>query len=99
MAAELDAGGWVRILEADPDLGLGLDEQEFAAAREALRARELLLAGPRLVGQWGPDAHDTLGLLVVSGVLTREVSTAGSTAAELLAAGDLIRPAVQDGEQ
>jgi CRP/FNR family cyclic AMP-dependent transcriptional regulator len=83
----------VRLLERDPDLAAGLDHR---ATQEA---------GARLVapvdrvepGTWDPqralpepDGH--LGVLVLDGLMTRDVQIASSTCAELVGRGDLLRP-------
>lgn len=84
--------GGVLLLDADPDLGAGLAEEEFAAARRHLRARVLELD----VGGWDPPRAPTgnrdLGLLVIEGVLTRDVSVRGRCCAELVGDGDVLRP-------
>ena len=82
----------VLLLDADPDLGAGLCEDEFAFARPHLRARvQVLEAGP-----WNPAdvtaANVELGLLVLDGVLVRDVLVRGRGCAEVLGAGDLLRP-------
>ncbi|HEV2062031.1 MAG TPA: helix-turn-helix domain-containing protein [Solirubrobacteraceae bacterium] len=82
----------VLLLDADPDLGVGLSDEEFAVARRHLRARVRVLDE----GPWNPpDARDRagdLGLLVVDGVLVRDVSVRGRCCAELLGTGDVLRP-------
>jgi CRP-like cAMP-binding protein len=85
-------GGLVRVLELDPDLGQGLDASAFATAE-----RELVcdtLAVPR--GRW--DAEVTwkavpaeLGLLILEGVLARDVRIGRRATLEILGPGDLIR--------
>lgn len=89
----------VKILEVDPDLA------ELLAPEERLRAARELVAGTVTVapGGWDPaelyDVADppSVGLLVVDGQLTRQVSVTGRLSAELLGAGDLLRPWDQDG--
>src|SRR4051794_19572523 len=78
------------ILEADPELGDRLSPDDFDAARRALVARVVTLD----VGTWKPERswsreeHPTLGLLVLDGLMTREVVVAGRPSSELLGAGD-----------
>ena len=80
------------LLDLDPDLGLLLDADARAAARElTVRVTELA------VGAWNAESlRETsaanLGLLLVSGVLAREVLVGDTTSTELLGPGDLVRP-------
>lgn len=83
----------VAVLQADPDLGALLP-----APRRAEAERELVVRVHRLgVGTWdvgrlaGAGA-DNIGLLVLSGVIAREVVVADHASAELLGPGDVIRP-------
>ena len=83
----------VRLLEADPDLGVLLSD-----ARRAEAERELVVRTHRLaVGPWdvtrltGANA-DHVGLLILDGVLSRELIVADHVSAELLGPGDLVRP-------
>lgn len=90
----------VTILDEDPDLGDRLAAPEFAAAREALLAKTVKLPA----GRWRPEQswseaqHPTLGLLVVDGLMTRQISVADRPSTELLGAGDLLRPWDQDAD-
>lgn len=84
-----DAG--VLLLDADPDLGAALSAEEFAVARRHLRARVRVLEP----GAWEPEPADSardLGLLVLDGVLARDVSVRDRCCAELVGAGDVLRP-------
>lgn len=90
-------GHVISVLDADPDLAEGLSPDVTAVARQHATAR--LLVVPE--GPWDPVADFTdpvprIGLLIVDGLLTREVSVAGRTTTELLGAGDLLRPWDQD---
>jgi CRP/FNR family transcriptional regulator, cyclic AMP receptor protein len=83
----------VRLLEVDPELGALL-----APARRAEAERDLVVRTHRLsVGPWdvtrlsGASA-DHVGLLVLDGVITRELVVADHVSAELLGPGDLVRP-------
>jgi hypothetical protein len=84
--------GGVLLLDADPDLGAALGEEDFVAARRHLRARVRVLEQ----GRWdasGLSARPAdLGLLVVEGVLVRDVGVRGRCCAEILGAGDVLRP-------
>jgi hypothetical protein len=80
----------VVLLDADAELrsALSLDEREVA--RRYLVARQTVLEP----GEWQPprEADVELGLLVLDGVLLREVCMHRRSCAELLGAGDIIRP-------
>jgi hypothetical protein len=81
----------IRVLEAQPDLTEGLDaEQTMVARRHAVAVLETLEPGP-----WTPSFEATpgaIGLLVIDGVLARDVRIGGRWASELLGPGDLLRP-------
>lgn len=84
----------VPLLDADPDLGERLAPAEFAAALNSLPVRVISLPpGPwHPAQQWTEDDHPALGLLVLDGVITREICVAGRPSTELVGAGDVIRP-------
>jgi CRP/FNR family transcriptional regulator, cyclic AMP receptor protein len=83
----------VRLLEVDPELGALL-----AAARRAEAERDLVVRTHRLsVGPWDVSrlsgaSADHVGLLVLDGVIARELVVADHVSAELLGPGDLVRP-------
>lgn len=82
------------VLEADPELGERLSADEFDAARRALVAT-VITADPGVwhpAAQWTEDDHPALGLLVLEGVITRQIAVAGRPSTELVGAGDLLRP-------
>jgi hypothetical protein len=86
-------GEAVRLLEADPDLGALLAE-----GRRTDAERELVVRTHRLgVGHWDVSrlagaSADHVGLLILDGVLARELIVADHVSAELLGPGDLVRP-------
>lgn len=85
--------GFVRVLEVDPDLGQGLDPEAFAAARRELVARTLRIER----GVWDFETSwaavpAELGLLIVDGVLARDVTVGRRSSLEVLGPGDLVRP-------
>lgn len=86
----------VRVLEADPTLAADLATEDAEAARGHAIA-PLLVLEP---GAWSaPKAQEEageLGLLVLDGLLERDVVLAGVGCTELMGAGDLIRPWEQD---
>ena len=83
----------VHLLDADPDLGALLD-----GARRERAGRELVVRSHRLpVGPWDVSrlagaTADHIGLLVISGILSRELLLADHVSAELLGPGDVVRP-------
>ena len=86
-------GNVMRVLDADPDLGSALPPEVFAvASRHALaEVKEIP------VGEWDPStcydgSHPLVGLLLVDGLLTRDMSFAGRMSSELMGAGDLSLP-------
>jgi CRP-like cAMP-binding protein len=86
-------------LRLDPDLGAAISAPKRALAERACgaRVRELL------PGEWDVDSLGELdrsgfGLLVISGTLCRRVAHSQRFGAELLAAGDILRPWDQVGD-
>jgi CRP/FNR family transcriptional regulator, cyclic AMP receptor protein len=81
-----------RVLDLDGDLAeavpVGLRER---AARECL-ARVLVVSAGRWRGSQGVMSDEGVGLLVLGGLLLRRVGVDGRFGAELLGAGDLLRP-------
>src|SRR4051794_14624549 len=87
------------VLEADRELWDVVPPEHVGRARAA----SLAAAEARRVGSWdtaqdAPLARDGFGLLVLDGVLVRRVGVEGRFGAELLSAGDLLRPWQHDGE-
>jgi CRP/FNR family transcriptional regulator, cyclic AMP receptor protein len=90
---------FVYLLDADPELAETLDEASCRAAHRYAVARSVEVPP----GPWFPQRDFTvddhlLGLLVLDGVLTRDVRVRTRVATELLGAGDILRP-WQPGEQ
>jgi CRP-like cAMP-binding protein len=92
-------GRWttISLLEADPDLGRGLTEPRLAEATEALVVRRLASSAVA----WTDDALARIGaggpgLLVLDGILARELVMSDNVTTELLGAGDLVRSAHTD---
>lgn len=82
-----------RLLEEDPSLGESLGSSALAAATLELRARTMLVApGDWPQPDWPAGVRNGAGLLVLSGLLLRRVGLEGRFGAELLGAGDLLRP-------
>jgi hypothetical protein len=87
------------LLELDPDLGLLLGEDRIEAARRELRvAVHTLDSGPWDADKLAGASPGHLGMLVIDGVLAREVLVSDTVSTELLGPGDVIRPwRVHDG--
>ena len=82
------------LLELDPDLGLLLtDAGRVEAARHELRvAVHTLDPGPWDADKLASASPGHLGILVLDGVLAREVLVSDTVSTELLGPGDVIRP-------
>lgn len=80
----------VAVLRVDADLRGAIPASDRDLAERLLLAR-CRTAEP---GPWEPDLSDQegLGLLVVEGLLTRDLEILGSTSRELLGEGDVVRP-------
>jgi CRP-like cAMP-binding protein len=83
----------IRLLDAQPELGEGLSpEDEAQARRHVVALLDSIEPGP-----WDPaDAYGRdpafLGLLVIDGMIARDVELGGRRCSELLGPGDLLRP-------
>jgi hypothetical protein len=83
----------VRLLEADPDLGALLaGPRRDEAARELTVRRHEVPVGAWDVERLGGTSPEHIGLLLLDGVLSRELVVADQVSAELLGPGDLVRP-------
>jgi hypothetical protein len=83
----------VRVLEEHPALLDEGPESDHAAAAAALVAPARTLAP----GYWRPGdgmgpEHPALGILVLEGLMTRDVAVAHTTCGELVGPGELLRP-------
>lgn len=87
------ASAFVRVLEEDPELAAGLDATSVQlATRHAIAAVEVVPPG-RWEPRRPPDGGaGSLGLLVLDGVLLRDVELAQAGCTELIGRGDLLRP-------
>jgi hypothetical protein len=83
----------VRLLDVDPDLGalLGTARRE-QAQRELIVRTHRLPVGPWDVSRLAGVSAGHIGLLIVNGVLARELRISDQASMELLGAGDLVRP-------
>ena len=88
----------VRVAEAFPEIIEHLEPEQREMARRQLVA-DLVVAK---TGSWRPqvptDRPGHLGLLVLDGLLSRDVILEKPLATELVGQGDLLRPSDRDGE-
>lgn len=88
----------INLLEADPDLTAGMPPEEVEAARPHAMVRAVHLER----GSWEPELPNgesrspAVGLLVLDGLLSRDVGLGPRSTTELLGTGDLLRPWDQD---
>jgi CRP/FNR family cyclic AMP-dependent transcriptional regulator len=88
----------VRLLSADPDLGEHLAVEDLHRANEQLIARVLHVPAGRWDAAAVIDADQSpLGLLVLDGLLLRDLDLGRRSSTEVLGAGDLLRPWDVDG--
>jgi hypothetical protein len=81
------------LLDLDPDLGHLLERDRLAAARRELRiAVHTLDTGPWEAATLSGASSDHLGLLVLDGVVAREVLVFDTVSTELLGPSDVVRP-------
>jgi CRP/FNR family transcriptional regulator, cyclic AMP receptor protein len=85
----------VPIADLHPELVASMSDERRRLARERLLAP---LERPP-VGPWRPVVDDTggIGLLIVEGLLIRDVVLGDTVAAEIVGRGDILRPAEHDG--
>lgn len=90
----------VSLLQADPDLAAGVEEQELDDVRRRSVAAviEIETSGwdPTKISEAAKDGW--LGLFLIDGLLIRRVNVGSRAACELFGPGDLIRPWDTDGE-
>jgi CRP/FNR family transcriptional regulator, cyclic AMP receptor protein len=89
-------GEVVHVLEADPDLAEGLDrKQELLARMAAVAGVDVLEPGDWRGNEEYPATAGHLGLLVLDGLMAREMRVGDRSCIELLGPGDLLRPWVK----
>jgi CRP-like cAMP-binding protein len=90
----------IHLLDELPSLGADLPPRIRAVARRALTAAVVhVTEGERPLQQWYGTSLRGPGLIVLRGVIVREVHVAGRTSTELLGPGDLLRPWDLDPEE
>ena len=83
--------GRVRVLEEDPVLLAAVPASSREAARNGLQATRVSAAR----GHWNVEGlvdPSALGILVLEGLLTRNIEIGGTSSSEILGPGDVLRP-------
>ncbi len=89
----LDSDRSVRLLIEDPDLGSDLSaDEEVRAAERVVTSVLTVSVGNEGVLSRRVSHPGLIGFLVLEGLMLREIEVAGTSAAELIGAGDLIHP-------
>lgn len=86
---------FVRLLDADPDLGSRLSRRETSAATSRSMVGTITLAPTPWINP-GPLDSD-LSLFVLSGTMARQVRFSDRASTELLGPGQLLRPGLSSG--
>lgn len=95
-----EANGRIRVIDAIPELA----EQLAPDARELARRHVLAPVIELRPGRWSTQSTDIgreagqLGLVIVDGLMTRDVRLGETVACELVGHGDLLRPLDHDGD-
>jgi CRP/FNR family transcriptional regulator, cyclic AMP receptor protein len=88
----------VAVLDADPDLGEDLTAEDFQLARRRAVAELCSYSnGPWFVKPEDFDGVGSMGLLLVDGLMTRQVTVGDYTCAEVLGPGDVLQPWLRIG--
>jgi CRP/FNR family transcriptional regulator, cyclic AMP receptor protein len=83
----------IALLDVDPDLGAHMTPDRIVRAAHEVRTTALKLRrGAWPAAEAGSASHPSVGLLLLSGVLAREVVLEDTVSTELLGPGDLIYP-------
>jgi hypothetical protein len=88
------------LLELDPDLGTLLPPERRAGAFDALQVELIRVgAGPWSAERLAGASPVHMGLLLITGIVSREVVVADTVSTELLGPGDVVRPWSLDSSQ
>src|SRR5262245_21915809 len=94
---EATARNVVAVLDQDAELSAGIPADQLGQARQASLASVRSIApGPWDAAFDGASVRSGFGLLVLDGLLTRDVGVEGRFGAEVLGPSDLLRPADHD---
>jgi len=92
--------GAIALLDADADLGRLMTAEQVEHARRHLVVRRHVVEAGHWEGERLREAGpEHVGLLILDGLMTRELVLADNVAAELLGPGDLVRPWQAAGEE
>lgn len=81
------------VLDAEPELADGIEPSDLPAARAAASATAWLLPRGRWRAEpWMFDERESLGLLVIDGLIARHLAVGRIEAVELIGPGDVLRP-------
>ena len=81
------------LLDLDPDLGLLVAEESRPEAHAQLQVEvHRLPEGPWSAGRLAETNPEHMGLLLLEGIVSREVVVADTVSTELLGPGDVLRP-------
>src|ERR687895_1256985 len=90
---DVTESGTVALLDADPDLGRLMSPEQLEQARRHLKVRQHVVEpGPWEGERLREAGPEHVGLLVLDGLMTRELVLSDNVSAELLGPGDLVRP-------
>jgi CRP-like cAMP-binding protein len=79
------------LFDVDPELAEALDQRQLAEARlRAVVPVAILASGEWPAGRLRPATAQSVAIMVVEGIVLRELLLAGSTATELLGPGDIV---------
>jgi CRP/FNR family transcriptional regulator, cyclic AMP receptor protein len=89
-----------RVLEFDPDLGNGIDPEEWELARSACLARLCHVpSGSWEIGETAAEQPRLLGFVIVAGLVCQEVALRERHMFEFLGPGDVVHPPVMPAGQ
>src|SRR5215216_2802633 len=87
----------VRVLDAVPELADEITDDRLEGARRHALAATIELSPGRWQASGQFDDQGGYGLLVVDGLMTRDILLVHTTASELVGSGDLLRPNDNEG--
>ena len=89
----LTENAMIPLLDAEPDLGRLMSAEQIEQARsQLLIRRHVVEAGPWDGERLRDAGPEHVGLLILDGLMTRELALADNVSGELLGPGDLVRP-------
>lgn len=92
--------GRVALLEEDPELGEDLNPLQRDLARREVHTEVISYpTGPWSVGPEDFERAASVGLLLIDGLMAREVTVADYTCAEVLGPGDVLQPWLRIGPE